>query len=179
MVSDERLARKRVSLITRYPSIGSGLFADLETDEAADGDFVAELLGNLGDVFFHAHFGIAFARNPGPRGSRSDKTCPERLAGFFPMACGGLAFETVGLRRDIALLGDDVGRNVFARNGVRMSRGDLQRDVLDQLLEFIFGDGFCLAARPLPPARRLWRRCECNRRSFRCRRLPFWHGGRS
>ena len=38
---------------------GLGAFADLKAHEPTDADFVAKLFGDLGDVFLHAHFGIA------------------------------------------------------------------------------------------------------------------------
>jgi hypothetical protein len=51
------------------------------------------------------------------------------------------------LRGDLAFLGDDFGRDLLARNRVRMSRRDLQRDVLDELLEFVLA---AVSALPAP-----------------------------
>ena len=47
----------RLGILNRYLRHN---FAHLEADEMADGDFVAQLLGDLRDVLLDADFGIAF-----------------------------------------------------------------------------------------------------------------------
>src|ERR1035437_1005431 len=120
----------------------SGAFADLKPHEPANADFVAELLGNLRRVFLQADLGVPL-----------HKTLIHEAISLVKFL--QFAFDDFGngLRRFVLhLLGGDflflrhhVRRHLLARNHVRMSRRDLKRDVLDELLEFLFGRGFRLA----------------------------------
>ncbi len=49
------------------------------------------------------------------------------------------------MRGDFAFLRNHFRRNLLARNGVRMSRRDLQRDVAHELLEFFLARRLRLA----------------------------------
>ncbi len=92
------------------------------------------------------------------------------------MACGGL-FLNCSAAISFSLASTSA-RHLLARDGVGMAGGDLQGDVLHELLEFLFGRRCSPCPRRLRRARRPWRRCECRRRSGRCRltSMRAWRG---
>ena len=111
-------------------------FADLKPHEPADRDLIAKLLADLRDVFLHADFGIAFHETLVHEAVGLEKFVQHARQDFLHRL-RRLALEPVGLRGNLAFLRDDFGRDLLARNRVRMSRRDLQRDVAHELLEFL------------------------------------------
>src|SRR5665213_1033639 len=119
--------------------------AHLKADETADGDFVTQLLADLRDVLLDADFGITLHEALVHEAVGLEKFFQHAGEDFFHGG-GGLAFQTVGLRGDLALLGNNFRRDLLAGNRVRKTGGDLQRDVLYQLLEFVLARRLGLAA---------------------------------
>ncbi len=118
--------------------LAGGLFADLETDEATDGNLVSELFADGGDVFLDGDFGILL-----------HETLIEQADGLIKLL--QLAFDDLGnrlrglvlhlFRGDFFFLIHDGRVKTFAGNRARAGSGDLQGDVAHELLEIFTGHG--------------------------------------
>ena len=108
--------RKSISetpYVVSYFSHLRGAFADLETHEPADGNFIAKLLGGLRHVFFRAHLGIPFHKTLIHEAIGLVKFFQNALKDFLHRL-RRLALETVGLRGNFPFLRNNLGGHLFA-----------------------------------------------------------------
>src|SRR5881628_3399344 len=121
-------------------------FANLEANEPANADFVAELPGHAGDMFPDSDFGILLYE------TLVEQTI--RLEEFFELAFhdpgNGLRRAVFDLLRgDFLFLRDDDRVHLIPRDRDGVRGGDLQSDVAHQLFERVAADSGFLAGADL------------------------------
>src|SRR5664280_174482 len=129
---------ERENGFTPWLKIRSDAFSNLEADETPDGDFVAELLGDGGDMFADANLGILLYES-----LVNEAIALKKLFQF--------AFDDFGerLRRlvldlfggDFLFFGQEVSGHLVPGNNEGMAGGNLQGDIFDQLFEIVLGNG--------------------------------------
>src|SRR5579872_6596706 len=99
------------------PTESGNHFAHLKADETADGDFITQLSADLGNVFFHADFGVTLHEALVHEAVGLEEFIQHAGEDFFHGG-GRLAFQAVRLRGDFALLRDHLGSHLLTGNRV-------------------------------------------------------------
>lgn len=118
----------------------------MKTDEAADDEVVAQLLGGGGDMLLDGDFGVAFDE---ALVEKADAAVEFFEFSFDDFGDGlrGLVLDLFG--GDFLFLGDEGGIELLAGDDHGVGGGDLQGDVADELLEILGAGGGVLAGADL------------------------------
>ena len=98
------------------------------------------MFGDGADVLLYGYFGILFDESLVHEAVRLVKFVQHALKNFFN-GLRRLAFQAIRLGGNFTFFSDHVGRYLLARNGIRMTRRDLESDVFHELFEFLVGHG--------------------------------------